>query len=505
MRRVISVFLPHWTMDLRQRRLRQDNGLGSTARPDNPLVIAATEGQHRTVVAVNAAAAARGIAAGMALARARVIDPQVNVEAARPLDDARALDRLTVQMLRFSPLVSPSPPDGLWIDATGVAHLFGGEAMMLGTITRRLRALGFTARVAIADTPGAAWAWAHYGRGDPVLMCGAEKHALDRLSLKALRLADATVQALRHVGLKSVADLRQLPRATVPVRFGRDVLLRLDQALGHAPEAITPILPPLAKRRRLSFVEPIATPEDLQRTIDHLTGELCADLEKSQEGARQLDLLFERVDGRIEALRIRTAHPSRDPLHMAKLLGAKLTDVDPGFGIEAAVLTAWRVAPLQATQLATDGGNTGERNLGELVDRLISRVGADNVFRITHIASDIPERTAVPGSPMKPVENLWPKDLPRPVRLLSPPEPIQVIAMLPDYPPAKFVWRQRTHIVRSADGPERIFGEWWRHASEVREVRDYFRVENDTGERYWLFRAERPGQAHHWYLHGMFA
>ena len=490
---------------MRRRRMRQ-NSPASGARPDSPVVIAAVEGQHRTVVAVNAAATARGIAAGMALARARVIDPQVTVEPARPLDDACALDRLTVQMLRFSPLVASAPPDGLWIDATGVAHLFGGEAAMVDAVMKRLRALNVTARVAMAGTPGAAWAWARYGRGDPVLAPGAEKHALDRLPLKALRLAETTAQSLRHVGLKTIGDLRNIPRATIPIRFGADVLRRLDQVLGAVSEAITPILPPTAKRRRLSFAEPIATPEDLQRTIDHLTRELCADLEKSQEGARQIDLLFERVDGRVEALRIRTAHPSREPTHMAKLLSAKLPEIDPGFGIEAAVLTAWRVAPLQATQLESDGSHAAtERDLGALVDRLVSRVGPSNVFRITHVASDIPERAAMPGSPMAHVDDLWPKDLPRPVRLLSPPEPIHVIALLPDYPPAKFVWRERTHTVRNADGPERIFGEWWRRPAEVGEIRDYFRIENDKGERYWLFRAERPGQDHHWYVHGVFA
>jgi protein ImuB len=494
-------------MDLRRRRLQQ----AGTWQPDRPFVIVALEGQQRNLIAVNAAAAARGIAPGMALSRARVIAPEVNARPARPLADARALDRLAVQMLRYSPLVAACPPDGLWIDATGAAHLFGGEAAMVARIQRRLQGMGFAVRAAIAATPGAAWAWAReHHAGDAVLDPGAEQHALNALPLRALRLSSETLHALRHVGLKTVADLRALPRKTVPVRFGADVLQRLDQALGRAPEAITPILPPAARRRRMAFAEPIATPEALRHCIGILTAQLCCDLDKSGEGARHLDLIFARVDNRIESIRLRTAHPSRDAAHLAKLLTEKLGDVDPGFGIEAATLTAWRVGPLQAVQLETAGGTAAAgRDLGILVDCLASRVGARHVFKFAAVPSDIPERAAVPSNPMNTADAAWPAHLPRPLRLLSPPEPIQVIALMPDYPPAKFRWRERLHTVRIADGPERIFGEWWRAPREVGDVRDYFRVENEDGERYWLFRAGRPapggGQEYRWYVHGAFA
>ena len=475
-------------------------------QPDKPFVIAAQDGSQRIVVAVNDAAAHTGISVGITLSRARVIHPEVRAARAHPNADARALDRLTVRALRYSPLVAPCTPDGLWIDATGAAHLFGGETAMVWNITQRLRTMGITARTAMAGTPGAAWAWSRYGSHNPVLEQGAEKTALDPLPLAALRLPAATVQSLRHVGLRTIGDLRRIPRATIPMRFGAEVLRRLDQATGFAPEAITPILPPSAKRRCLNFAEPIATPEDLRRTIDILTQQLCGDLDAAHEGARKLDLVFGRTDGVAQVIRLNTARPSRDTKHLAKLLSEKLPTVDPGFGIESAALTAWHVEPLLAVQMETTGGATSTpRDVGELIDRLANRLGVRNVFKIAPITSNIPERAAIPADPMAATSGAWLRHLPRPTRLFAPPEPVNVIALLPDYPPAKFRWRDEMHTVRVADGPERIFGEWWQAPREVGEVRDYFRVENDRGERYWLFRTVRPGDETRWYMHGVFA
>lgn len=488
-------------MDVRRHRLRRKGAWQAEA----PFVIAAQEGQQRIVVAVNATAARGGIVPGLTLSRARVILPEVTSVLAQPNADARALENLTVRALRYSPLVASCPPDGLWIDATGATHLFGGEETMVRGIVQRLRAAGLHARAAMAATPGAAWACAHYGN-DLVLAPGAEKTALDALPLPALRLEHAAVQSMRHVGLKTIGDLKRIPRATIPMRFGAKVLLRLDQAMGHAPEAITPILPPRAKRRRVDFVEPISTPEDLQRVIDRLTEQLCEDLGQTDEGARKLDLTFARTDGRMETISLGTSRPTRDAKHLAKLLGEKLPTVDPGFGIESATLTAWRVDPLQAVQMDTDGSNAVQsRDMGELVDRLSNRLGPRQVFKIAAVASDIPERAAVPCNPMTPSTTAWPFSWPRPPRLFTRPEPIHVIALLPDYPPAKFRWRDEMHNVRAADGPERIFGEWWRAPGEVGEARDYFRVENEQGERYWLYRVTQPGQDARWYVHGVFA
>lgn len=487
-------------MNLHRRRVLNHDP--SAWQPANPFVIATTEGRTRDIVAVNAAAAARGVAPGMSLSHARAVVPDLKAAPARPLANARALERLAVRMLRYSPLVAPSHPDGLWLDATGCTHLFGGDETMVQQITRRLKALGFQARVALAATPGAAHAWARYGVKAPVLT---DRTLLDPLPLRALRLPEAAVQSLRHVGLKTVGDLKRIPRATIPVRFGADVLLRLDQAMGAIPEALNAITPPAARLRRLAFAEPIAAPEDLKRCIDHLTTALCADLEKTCDGARRFDLLFTRVDGETQVIRAATAAPSRNTVHIAKLLTEKLQTVDPGFGIEAAVLTAWRVSPLTPAQLSTDGTTSTARDLGELVDRLSARVGARNVYKVAAIESDLPERAAMPADPMRAAPQEWPAHLPRPTRLLTPPEPVDVIALLPDYPPAKFRWHGRLHSVRAADGPERVFGEWWQNPREVGEQRDYFRIENEAGERYWLFRVMHPDRDTAWFMHGVFA
>ncbi len=501
MRRVISIFLLQWPIEACLRRSGQ-----AAVWLDKPFVIANLEERRQSVIAVNRAARHEGITPGMPVSHARAIYPNVSVVRAQPHEDARSLHRLALWCLRFSPIVAPCPPNGIWIDATGVAHLFGGERPMLEKIAGTFKKNNITARVAMAQTPGAAWAWSHYGEGQTVL--AEAPGELDALPITALRLNADAAHALWHVGIKTIAALRKLPRATIPVRFGAEVLRRLDQAVGFMPEPIDAILPPTAKQRCLAFAEPVSAPEDLRRTAQRLTNELCADLERTQEGARKLDLVFLRTDNQRQAIRIGTARPSRDSRHLFKLLAENLDTIDPGFGIEAVTLTAWRVNPLSPMQMETDGSTASEtRDLGELIDRLANRVGEKNVCRFMPIASDIPERAAKRVRPMTPVTGDWPVNLPRPVRLLSPPEMVSVTALLPDHPPARFSWRGESHKVRCADGPERIFGEWWRGPREVEEIRDYFRIENERGERYWLFRESRPARsaAYSWYLHGLFA
>lgn len=484
-------------MELRLRRLN-DSGLS-----DKPVVIANLEDQQRIVLAVNASAAADGLTPGLALAHARAVQPQVVALPAQPLEDARALDRLASWCLRYSPLVSPCAPDSIWIDATGAAHLFGGEENMLGTIHGAMRAHGLTARVAMAATPGAAWALSHFA---PKAITVSDAPAdLNPLPVTALRLPLDTARSLWRVGLKTVADLRRIPRATLPRRFGKAPLARLDQALGHAPEAIEAVLPLLAKRKRLTFAEPIGTAEDLKRAIGLLAPPLCADLEKSQEGARKLDLLFFRADNRVETIRLALARPSRNPAHFEKLLCDKVETVDPGFGIEAAVLTAWRVESLTPRQIDVENEFAGGgEDISDLVDSLANQVGERNVYRIAAFATDIPERAEKHVSPVDASAATWPENLPRPVRLFAPSEPVEVMALMPDYPPAKFTWRGEARLIKRADGPERVFGEWWHDPKEVAEVRDYFRVEDEQGERFWLYRLTGE-KNYQWYVHGVFA
>lgn len=490
-------------MELRLRRLTRNNA----APPAKPFVVVDFEGQAQTIVASCPRAAVAGIGPGMTLAQARAIEPTLAVAKANPNDDARALDRLAVWFLRFSPLVAPDQPKGIWIDATGVAHLFGGEEAMLAKIITRLQRDNLTAHVAMADTPGAAWACARYGQ-EGVTPRGEIPKVLAPLPISGLRLSKPVVESLGRVGLRTIGDLLRIPRATIPQRFGKDVMRRLDQALGRAPEPINPVLPPSAKRQSISFAEPIATREGLEHAVTMLSERLCADLDKFQEGARRLDLLFQRVDSHMEAIRIGTAKPTRDAKHLAKMLIEKLDTVDPGFGIESAALTAWAtelLAPKQINVLADV--EVDQRDLAQLNDRLANRHGVGSVYRVAPVESDMPERAVVRVNPTQEITGTWTNGAARPIRLFVHPELVEVTAMLPDHPPIMFRWRDRLHRVKHADGPERIRGEWWRAADDLAEVRDYYKVENEQGERYWLYRDNRltSGNTYRWYLHGVFA
>lgn len=477
--------------------------------PDRPFAIIGQEGQKQVIVAADPQLLHDGIKVGMSLTHARTILPHIATLPAEPLEDAKALERLAAGCLRFSPLVSTCGVDSLWIDATGVAHLFGGEQVMLTTIAKLLRRSGLRGKVAMADAPGAAWALSHYSNKQIAISGNADD--LDGLPVSALRLASSVAYSLWRVGIKTIGDLRKIPRSTLPLRFGKDVMRRLDQALGCAPESIDAILPPQARRQRLPFVEPISTPEDLLRVTERLAADLCTDLEARQEGVRKLDLVFERVDGTIQAIRIGTARATRAPKHLVKLLAEHFDTVDPGFGIEAASLTAWRVAPLFPSQTEAGGAAEDTSDVAAMIDTLANRMGTKRIYRMAHVATHIPERavqavapmnTAAPASP-----DGWPATLPRPIHLFSPPELIEVLALLPDHPPKRFLWRGRMRHVRAADGPERIFGEWWQKPGEVPEARDYFRLEDEEGERYWVFNKHqgRPEQGQLWYLHGLFA
>ncbi len=463
------------------------------------------------VTSVNAAAAARGLAPGMPLAEAQALHPGLEVAEADPQADAQALRALAAWCLRLSPLAAPSPPDGIWIDVTGAAHLAGGEAPLLARLTARLAQAGTTARAALAGTPGCAHALARYGQANAIVPPGGEPAALRPLTVAALRLDPGTVAALRRLGFETIGALLDAPRAPLARRFGAAPLRRLDQALGRAPEPIEPILPPSLCRARLGFPEPIATAEDLARATARLAERLCDKLRARGLGATRLELIFQRTDGSAAIQRIGTAAPTRDAAHLTRLLQPKIEQIDPGFGIEHATLAASVTtrlsaaqppSPLAATQAAPD--------LAPLIDTLANRLGEDRLFRLRPVESDLPERSLARLPPLAPPAGTsWPAPLPRPVRLFEPPRPIEAIALLPDAPPASFTWRRRTHRVRRADGPERIYGEWWTRPEEAQTVRDYFQVEDEDGARFWLFRrgdGEDPATGDlAWFLHGLFA
>ncbi len=465
------------------------------------------------IATADAAALGLGIRPGMPLAHARAMLPGLLVAEADPDGDATTLARLAAWCLRTTPLTAADPPDGVWLDVTGCAHLHGGEAGLLADLLDRVGRGGVAARAAIADTRGAAHAMARYGSGPAIIVPpGGNPTALDPLPVAALRLPQQTVSGLRRLGFERIGQLAGMPRGPLVRRFGRQIALRLDQAFGHVDEPLQPVVPDEAVTHRLSFTEPLLTADAFRAAIDELLVPVCQKLEATGQGARRLDLLFARVDGSVQAIRIGTAAPSRHAAHLGRLLKERIETVDPGLGVEAMQLIvplaetlAFRQAP---GSLADDA--PAEADIAALVDRIENRLGQGRVWRAVPVESDVPERSVACAASLSRVAPAasWPPALPRPVRLFDPPQPVEAMALLPDQPPVAFTWRRRRHRVRRADGPERIHGEWWRRTAEEAAVRDYFVVEDEDGRRFWLFRrgdgADPATGDLRWFLHGLF-
>jgi len=506
MRRVVSLWLPFWPTD----RLRRHHYAALPA--EVPLVTRGHDGRRMVIAAACKAARGLSLHAGMPLAHAQAMVPDLTIVDATPATDAQALEQLAAWCMWLSPMTAADPPDGVWIDVTGCAHLHGGERPMLSLLSETLAKLGLTGRIAIADTPGAAHAVARFGKQAVTLIePGGQAEVLTSLPIDALRVDVAIADGLRRLGLDRIEQLANTPRGPLAKRFGKQVMIRLDQAFGHLREPIQPVLPPETIAIRRSFVEPLSTPEAFVTVILVLVSEACAALERRGEGARRLDLVFERIDATVQVIRIGIAKPVRDVRHLARLLDERIENVDPGMGVEAMRLVLPLVEPLAYAQYrgGLTPGDQGEANMSELIDRLVNRFGPDKIYRLQAVESEVPERSqrvisvdarSPQGMPSSP----WP----RPARLLGRPEPIETLAMMPDHPPKAFTWRRIRHHVIHADGPERITGEWWRRSTELVAVRDYWTVENEAGRRFWLFRqgdGVKPGTGQlSWFLHGFY-
>jgi protein ImuB len=383
--------------------------------------------------------------------------------------------------------------------------------VLLRDLLRRLTRSGLAARAAVADTPGAAWALARFGETPAIIAPpGGSAAALAPLPVEALRLSAEIRDGLGLLGITRIGELAALPRAQLTLRFGREVGTRYDQALGLAAEPLAPLVPRMLAQVRLAFAEPLGDAAGLAEAVARLMPELCRDLAGRQHGVRRLDAVFRRVDGRPIAIRVGTAAATRDPGHLARLLDERLPEVDPGFGIDEIVLLASRTESLRERQvrgavLAPFEGS-GAAGLGDLVDRLGNRLGEGRIFRAAPVESRVPERSVrrVPAL-APPTRAAWPAALPRPSRIIEPPEPVAATALVPDCPPSFFVWRRVRYRVRSADGPERVRGEWWRADAEADSLRDYYRVEDEDGRRFWLFRDAPAGENPRWWLHGRFS
>jgi protein ImuB len=548
------------------RRIATDR-IAKRFAPAETLIIAAPVKGALRLSAVNDVAAALGLRVGMPLADARAMHPTIAVAEADARADFSLLEAIADWCDRYTPLVGLDPPDGLVLDVTGCAHLFGGETALARDLAQRLGSRGLQARVAVAGTIGCAWGVARYSDFLPppergrsmrkahrvgVVASGEEKNALSPLPLAALRLDTETVTALAQVGLKHVADVLDRPRAPLAARFGASFVRRIDQALGLEDEPITPRLPVPAAFAEQRFPEPIAHERDVLGTIERLAARLAHVLEQRGEGARLLQLVLFRADGKVFRVEAGTGAPLRAPRLVVRLFADRLDvigdEVDPGFGFDMVRLCALvteRSDPQQTGLAAPDHA----ADLAHLIDRLGARFGLRRVMRqmpedthipefaVTavaaaslprHAASSAHSRTRVQpsagpgtgssgnpefrtGSPLtRGRAEVREHDHPsptRPIRLFARPEPIDAIAEVPDGPPAQFIWRHALHIVACAEGPERIAMEWWRDETGRTLMRDYFRVESREGVRVWLYHAwpADPRLAPRWFVHGVFA
>ncbi len=499
-------------------------------------MLAAEQRARLRITAVNRAAERAGARPGMALTDARAILPGLVVHPADPAGDAKALARLARWCGRYSPLTSAedrsdalpgetlSAPRveaprietgggaGIWLDSTGCDHLFGGEKAMLADMTERLDRLGFAARAALAGTPGCAWAVARYTPGQEtwiVVPPHDERAALSPLPVAALGIGPAMAAELHGLGLKRIGDVLSLPRASLAARFGETLRARLDSALGEnaAAEPVSPFLSEASLAARIAFAEPIGAADDIAAAARHLLEELCDRLERAGQGARRLVLTAFRPDGSVARLAIGTGRASRDPDRLYRLFAERLPEIDPGFGIDEMTLAAVRHAPAGPAQTGLGNDRNRMESLDALIDLLANRLGPEAVRRAELQESHLPERAAglVPSTKtVQPPAIAETAANPRPVRLLRPPEPVETVSEEPDGPPHLFRWRRVLHRVTLCEGPERIASEWWRTDATDDGIRDYFRVEDADGGRFWLYREERGDIPRPWFLHGLF-
>jgi protein ImuB len=492
--------------------------------PDRPFVLTIAAAGGPRIATLNEAAEAAGLALGEPLADARAKASQLQARAVEAAADEAALRRLALWAKRYTPTASPwgeaNGADGFFLDIEGAAHLFGGEERLIADLSYRLeKNFGLPARLAVADTPGTAWALSRFHAApSPVLPSGREAEALAPLPIEALRLSPETCTTLRRLGFKSVGALLDKPRAPFAARFPVELLRRLDQALGRVEEPLIPIVPPPVYHSLRYLLEPILTQEAVVAHAKRLMQTLVHVLERDDGGARALRLCLYRVDGAVATVDIGLTLPTRNVAHVARFIDLKLDALaatqEAGFGFEAIGLAVTLAEPIPArqTELTAVTEDIGEADRTErrasLIDTLCQRLGPQSVRQFEAIASHLPEHAEV-LSPVNGNTPTWPapEQTTRPLLLLPRAEPTEVTALVPDGPPQRFRWRGVTYEVAGSQGPERIASEWWRHRTPV-PTRDYYLVEDADGHRFWLYREglyERETTAARWFVHGLFA
>jgi protein ImuB len=498
-------YLALWFPFLPAERLARIGKEAGGAPDEAPVALVERARGTRRLFAVDRRAAALGLAPGLTLAEAQARVAPLAVADAAPRADAAFLIRLTGLCERFTPSVALDPPDGLLLDITGCAHLFGGEAGLRAKLRGRFSRLDLSVHDRVADTPDAARALARFGPADNVA----------GLPVAALEADAAIIQALLRAGLKTIGALSTRPASALTARFGAGPALRLARILGQEDARIVPFRPPAVCMAERHFLEPLVQAQALEAVLGELAAEVAITLARRDAGGRGFEASLFRSDGQVRRVLVETGHPSRDAAAILRLFALRIAalgePIDTGFGIDAVRLAVTHAEALAPTQPELDGGGEAAE-VAALIDRLTARFGRDRVLRFAAHDSHIPERASstVPAQLRAVAPRPWhppPGPPARPLRLFEPPEPIETLAEVPDGTPLRFRWRRALHEVARAEGPERIAPEWWRAAPDA-PARDYYRLEDSHGWRFWVFRDGLHGMDEappRWFLHGLFA
>lgn len=498
-RRFVTIWFRHLKTDWHTRR--------DPSLKDKTIVISEMIHGRMVVTAVNPAAQAKGIFPGTVVADARAIFKDLKVIEGKPGVEQKLLKNLSLWCIRFTPVVSIDLPEGLILDATGCAHLWGSETAYINDITQKLKNFGYHVNAAISDTIGCSWAMSRFCKGNTIIRKGEHMNELLPMPSESLRFDSGTIERLHKLGLRHVKDFIGMPRQSLRRRFGEYFLKRLDQALGYEEEYIQPEEPLQPYEERLPSLEPIITLAGIEIALRRLLDALCARLMQDGKGIRHAILKMFTADGKCQQVSVSTSQPSANTLHLFKLFEIKFSSINPEKGIEVFVLEATKVEIITAVQekLFSSSSVISNKDLAEFIDRLTAKFGDGHIKRFLPDEHYWPERSFKSTASLdEPKTSEWNASKPRPLILLENPEPIEVTAPIPDYPPMNFRHKGVLHKIDRADGPERIEQEWW---IEEGNHRDYYYVEDEDGKRYWLYRSGHydENKTYGWYLHGYFA
>lgn len=498
-------------------RLQRTN-TGLLAQAEAPLCFIEKQANAMRLVRVNHEAATAGLEPGLTLADAHARLPHLIAIDMDHAADAAWLGRIADFCDRYTPMTALDGPDGLVLDISGCAHLFGGETALRDDLVMRLSPFMSTIKTAIAGTPQTAKALACFGSGQDIIAPGMEAQSVACLPVSALEASHETVTALLRAGLKTIGDLASRPRAPLAARFGQQLVTSLARILGEENTAITPRRPmPICSAER-RFAEPLTQLDDALATLKKLARQTAQSLERRGEGGRRFEAALFRADGVVSHLSVETAQPIRAPEIVMRLFSERIDTLsdplDPGYGYDLIRLSIPRSAPFDTAQSSLDSHQINHDDVDALIDRLSTRFGRHAIMQFAQVETHIPERVmrALPAGQAVAQQLDWQhiqaNERPmRPIHLFERPELIEALAEVPDGPPLKFHWRRVLHEITRAEGPERIEPEWW-HENQPSQARDYYCVENSNGHRFWVFREGLYRETSHkprWFLHGLFA